>query len=181
MTMTAKRALNFGTPASKRRRTGNTVVLRAGPKPEMKHASYIVSHTGATFANLSLSTMAQGTSVNNRVGNKIKIWRITGVLTSAAPVKAHLLMPYDPSATPTSGFSSTSVSDQMNYKIWTLNPSITGSANVFDVNYRFPSGIVVRYGSSTSTDILKNHLYFQTNTGASSTVNGQIRIWYTDV
>ena len=90
---TAKRALNFGTPASKRRRIGNTVVLRAGPKPEMKHASYTVSHSASTNANLSLSTMSQGTSVNNRVGNKIKIWRITGTLNSVLPIKAHLLAP----------------------------------------------------------------------------------------
>ena len=183
--MTAKRALNFGTPStSKRRRTmgATTVVLRTGPKPEMKHTSYTLAHSAVANANLSLSTLAQGSDVNNRIGNKVKIWRITGQINSDEPIKAHLLMPYDASATPATGFSSTNVTDQMNYKIWCLNPSdVTNGPNVYDINYKFPSGIVVRYGSSTSTDVIKNHLYFQTNTPSATTVSGYIRIWYTDV
>lgn len=182
--MSAKRALIFDAPSAKKRRTMTPrprTLVRVS-KPEMKHISFLLSHTATTGANLDITAIPQGSDVNERIGNKIKIWRISGVVNCTVPTLAHLIMPYDASTTPTNTYSAaTVVNDNMYFNTYCLNPHTTANANCFEINHKFPMGLVTRYGDGTATDIVKNKLVFQTNCPTTATVNGFIRVWYTDV
>lgn len=178
----AKRALNFGTPASKRRRTmrlGRPVRLI---KPEMKHVSVDFSATPATGRNLNVfSAIAEGTGIQERIGHKIKVWALEFQTTSLTGHKVELLVPYNTGATPPANtyFNLPDRTAFSQYGTFIANVQTAGTNEIsrFD-RVRFPMGLVVTYDSAGT--LQRNLMYIRTTSPSSTAVVGQCRVWYTD-
>ena len=181
--MTAKRALNFGTPSTtKRRRTMAPTIVVRGTKGEMKTLVTNISHSATTLSNTLPNEVAGGSDNGQRVGNRIKIWRVECTVSGSSACKATLTLPYKASATSlASSVYNGFVTQTDGITVFTraLNPGASAD-NVHYINYKFPMGLVTRFGSSTSSDIEKNRLIFALSS-PSATLNGAVRIWYTDV
>lgn len=182
----AKRALNFGpnTP-NKRSKNQNTMVLYRGIKPEMKHASVSISHSTALASDLCVNAIPNGTSFENRIGAKIKIWNVEYFVAEYAgtPVTLKLDMYLGDTST---DFSTHLLANAFPREKYTLLKTIVatphGTPNQDGVygNHRLPLGVVTRYNSTTAASIVDNAINVRIQTSTATTVAGYFRIWYTD-
>jgi len=179
--MTAKRALNFGTPSSvKRRRLARRPMPRYRlSKPEMKAGDLTLSHSAATASNLELSAIAAGTADNNRIGNRVKAWRIQGRFVSQDPFRVEILMMNDASDSPSN------TADQLyNYRTavsfgtYVFPTEVANS--VYDFDHKLPLGLNLTYNGTASTDITRNRLFARITSGTATTITGEMRIYFTD-
>ena len=180
--MSARRALEFSTPGSAKRRKntpGVTSVIYRGVRPEMKAADYPVTHTSTTAFNLHMTGLAQGTGVFERIGNKVKVWRIEGIVKADVPVRIQILAPNDAKTAPFN------TNDKLfNYRSDRLLAEYVLDAQVANswkhVNYKLPLGQNAVYNGSVSGSIVKGSIYVRLLTAASTTLGGEFRIYYTD-
>ena len=179
--MTAKRALNFGTPSSVKRRriTARPMPRYRQSKPEMKAGDFTSAHTAATATNLELSAIATGTSNSTRVGNRVKAWRIQGRFTASQPFRVEILMMNDASDTP-----SNTANQLYNYRktvsfgTYIFDAQVANS--VFDFDHKLPLGLNITYDGTASTDCTRNKLYARITTATSTSVGGELRLYFTD-
>ena len=159
-------------------------------RPVMKHASFQVSNAlGTNTANVkNICALATGSKVTERVGNKIKVFRveIRGILdpgldlylvqahTNDTPAISSFSVNRGPFLTPDN--VNTKLTEWMHYSVPDIN------AHNFKRFVRFRNGIVVKYNGSATTNTTDNVLFVCTVNRSTSTqsVDCNIRIWYTD-
>lgn len=181
--MTAKRSLNFGTPSGKRQKSQPTMVVYRGLKPEMKFFTTTLTHSTSTSTSVSIAAPSQGTAVNQRVGAKIKVWRIEYVVAQASgnPVRVDLLINNLAGATISSTYDSEV--DRNNVALIKTRFHTSGSNNSSlgsYVSHKLPYGVICKYGGSAGTTINTNQIVAHVTTPSSTTVTGYFRIWFTD-
>jgi len=181
MTPNAKRALNFGggTP-NKRARMTNAVIIR-GPRSEMKTNTKGITHTAATASNLTLA-IDQGVGNEDRVGSKIKVWRMTGQIYSVVPCRVDLLLP-NSSDDQSPAYSYYADPDRRTYNVlhtWSFRPQQATNSEFFQINYKFPVGLIQRYDGATDADVNSHALVLRVTCPTSETILGSARLWFTD-
>lgn len=172
--------------SSKKARREPTMVVYRGIKPEMKHGSIAISHTGVTNANLTINPIAAGTNVAGRIGSKIKVWNIEGVFNTSTAytngLRVDILIPQVAGTAPTHAFNGAVDRDAFTVlKTIFLNSSSYPSTRGYLLNHKLPLGVVCKYDGPLATDIVSNELVVRTSTQANTNVDGYFRIWYTDV
>ena len=182
--MVAKRALNFGTPSRKRARIQPTMVLYRSPRPEMKFFETTFAYAGIATLNLDLNEMAQGSNVNERVGNKIKVWSIEFILAQAAgdPIRVDLLMPNLVTDNPSHTFSQAVDRKKFNVLLTKfLHSGANENSRGCIVRHKLPYGVVTKFFDSGANSCNSNLIMAHITTPSATTVTGYFRIWYTDV
>jgi len=180
--MVAKRALNFGTPNSKRQKTAPMVVYR-GVKPEMKYFDTIIVHTAALSSSRRINNISTGTNFNERVGNRIKMHHIEGVIVGSGsqPVRLELLMANDASITSGPNFAdAVDRNAQSHLKTVFLHNGTQPNLNGYWLQHKLPYGVVSRYGDSSASSCNSNAIILSLSCPVASTITGYVRIWYTD-
>ena len=182
--MVAKRALNFGTPTAKKQRVEPTMVIYRGVKPEMKYFDVIPDYAAKTDVTVTLNDVTQGTGVQNRVGGKIKIWRIEYSLTessSFATVCVDLLINNTAGGTIPHTYPFMADRRTVTQLKRTFHQSGTsnGPKGMF-VSHKLPLGIVSKFAGAAGTTINHNQIVARILTPASETITGNFRIWFTD-
>lgn len=193
ITMVAKREL-FPSKTSVAKRLKRVERLAAANKPEMKTITWAASGALATntLANVELTNIAQGVGINDRVGDRIRVWRVE-IRGTSDPSLDHYLFQQRTTSTPTVGvFTSTIgayLADSETNTRWTewkhyrnLYGGGGGSDLPLKFSQKFINGIIVKYNGSTSTSVVNNGLIYTTlNRDASSRTRAvTIRVWYTD-
>lgn len=183
MSPSAKRALFSPSPARKRSRTTKTVVVRA--RGESKYDDQTLSLASSyAMASIPLS-IPQGDGRDQRIGDKLRItaievrYDLTAAVTRDSAAVIRLLIPKDPSATPSvnlpsSGYSA-STETQLHEEYLAPGSSMTGM-----IRWKGPLNVVYSPGTSTA---LKNNVHVQIVSSASSVTlanAAQIRTWYVD-
>ena len=175
--------------ASLEKRVGKVERRVAASKPEMKYQSgdETVVIPPNTSNTVTMTTIAQGTDVYQRIGNKIKVWRIE-IRGFCEPVCSNYLIQSKGENIPVSvdfGGSNGAYLDnedaQNNFVEWKYhkNPNYSNSLNL---TQSFKNGIVVGYKGPLANDYASNQLHFVTlNRDTQNRVlNGSWKIWYTD-
>lgn len=178
--MLYKRKGEMQTRSSKRQKPEPTMVVYRGVKPEMKHCSYIISHSAVATSNRLLS-VAAGTGIQERVGNKVKVHHVEVLFGASGGLRVSLLLPNDASAGPSLSFT-TSVDRDRDAVLYDkfFHNNTTPSSNGAIIRHKLPMGIVQRYASTTAASVNSGSIYLCLNTPAPATVTGYVRIWYTD-
>lgn len=187
--MVARRRLDFGTPASasKRQNTTAPLILYRAPKSEIKYFNTNIPYTGLTATSACINLVDSGatiTSTSGRVGNKIKIHRITGIVTetsSSATVRVMLLLPKVAATAPTVNFGQPNDPAEMTtlYDKFHNNGTNWGATGSH-INVKLPLGIVAHYDGQGGTTIQRNAIYMAVATVGNENCVINARIWYTD-
>lgn len=171
-------------------------------KPEMKSITLTLngfSSTGGSALAVNTVTLlqpcriAQGTGINDRIGDKIRVWRIEVRGLSDIGLD-HFIMQCHTSSTPgISSFTSqigTYLLDSENNKRFTewkhyrnyYTSDIAADACPLKFHQKFRNGIIVKYNGAASTSVVDNEvLYCAVNrAGSSQSVNLTLRMWFTD-
>jgi len=186
-TPSAKRALNFGTnSSSKRRKTNNTMVLYRGIKPEMKHKHFPIAYSGAaTSYNLCINAVPTGNGFAERIGAKLKVWNIEYLFHESNGLDPTLRLDVYLGDTNTD-FSTHTLDDPLPRQTYTSlktmmlysgsNPNSQGATG----NIKLPLGVVTRFTDGAATSINSNSIHIRFTSSVATTVGGYFRIWYTD-
>ena len=182
--MVAKRALNFGTPNAKRQRMEPTMVVYRGVKPEMKYYDVVLTYSAAQAITITLNDVAQGTGVQNRVGGKIKIWRIEYSLqetSSSNTVLVDLLINNTAGGTipHTYPFMPDRRSVVALKRTFHQSGTNNGPKGML-VSHKLPMGVVSKFSGAAGTTINNNQIVARILTPAAEDITGNFRIWYTD-
>ena len=180
--MVAKRALNFGTPSRKRTKAQPYVLYR-GLNPEMKYHDQIIPYSAKTTVTLNLCDVAQGTDVDERIGAKIKVWRIEYFLAqvSGDPIRVDLLISNIAGHVFAHGYDGSIDRQRCSH----LKTSVLHSGSSLNsrgalVHHKLPYGVVVKYSGILGSTVNANQLIAQVTTPTATTITGYFRIWYTD-
>lgn len=161
-------------------------------KPEMKHATFNVSGTvtSGTATIGGLTTISQGDAINNRAGDRIKVWRVEIRGLSGSQIDSYILQAHGETAPAATDFNTSvgafildSVSNTK-FTEWKHYRNLyvaSGSNNPLKMVQRFKNGIVVKYEGTTTTPA-DNGLYFVCLNRATGdyTIQATARVWYTD-
>lgn len=161
-------------------------------KPEMKHITYNLTGTvtAGTLLVSGLTAMTQGDAINNRSGDRIKVWRIEIRGVSASILDQYLIQSHGPDAPVLADFNTSVgafISDSTSNTRLTEWKHFRNLYNAATTNcplkivQRFKNGIGVKY-EGTSSPPVDNGLYFcALNRGPSDvSINTTARVWYTD-
>lgn len=155
---------------------------RLMPPPETKYFNNNIIHSAISSSTTSLTLIAAGTGVENRIGRKIKLKSLlmnirkegTGV------VRAVLYVPKQANQT----LSLPSLESPVdNDQFWVLRDwyfSDTNNNNPGVWTHVFPTGLNVEYEGTGSGAVVKNPVKLLLQTIGSSTINGHTKVWYTD-
>lgn len=171
-------------------------------KPEMKtitlSANLFTATGGTPVADNTVTVtqpcrIAQGTGVNERVGDKIRVWRIEvrGIADNGLD---HYIVQNHTSTTPgITSFTSqigAYLLDSENNKRFTewihYRNYYTGSGatsiSPLKFHQKFRNGIIIKYNGSASTSVVDNEVsYVVVNrAGQNLQANVSLRMWYTD-
>ena len=178
-TLMRKRTMARDYSARKRSKPAPLPLYRT-TKPEMKFGNVDIAHTTTTASDLIINPVAQGVDNNERVGNKIKIWRIEWFIRSSEPVRVDLVMPNDASVTATHTIDQPVDRDKfIQLKSQSYNPGVAANQLYFD-SLSLPYGIISKYEGALGSSINKNKISVRMFTPSSTSVGGYFRIWYTD-
>lgn len=186
----------FAAPSSEMaKRLRRVEKLASANKGEMKHKvmNCVLTPAAANVASVNLTDLSLGNAVNQRVGNKIKIWRVEIRGLANVQLDYLVLQSHDGSAPGvgdfhiTGAYGSMITDSKLNTKFteWKhfRNPNYyTGSLGL-KIILKFKTGMIVKYDGSTTAPV-ENALYAVVVNGTPSTTNtsyGTARIWYTDV
>lgn len=182
--MAAKRRLDFTTPSRKRRKAAPMVLYRnVGTKPEMKTLVTTTTYVADTTDVRSICTMAAGSASGQRVGNRIKVWCVEGLVACSASTPIRLdIMTYDTSGSITYTYDG-ALDRRKLFPVFSkfLINGTTQAAAGYQFFHRLPYGIVVRYPDDSSTGGCHNDIVACLATPGAETITGYFRIWYTDV
>lgn len=158
------------------------MILYRGIKPEMKYKETDIVHASATYSFTTFNLLDVGAGVSNRIGNKVKIWRaeVVGATSNSTPCRLDIVLLSD--ATTLTAYTYTTFVDPAegtNFRTTYLHNGAHINNNGFHINHKFPMGIVSKY-SGTATLPIDNRLMAIITQPIAGTVNGTLRIWYTD-
>lgn len=166
----------------------------AARKPEMKHATFESETANVpdnTAVSLDLTNIAQGDAVNQREGNKIKIWRVEVRGQGSNRIDQYVIQAHNDKAPGTTTFTQyagaflLTADTNTNFTEWkhyaNTNQQV-GDYNAFKYSVKFKYGIVARYEGSLGNDITDNRLFWigLNRSGTAVPMAVSVRIWYTD-
>lgn len=187
--MVARRRLDFSTPASasKRQKTAPPLILYRGLKSEMKYFDTNIPYTNLTATSVCINLVGAGAAIGSnsgRIGNKIKIHRITGIVTetsSSNTVRVMLLLPKVAATPPAVNFGQpVDPAEMLTLYDKFHNNGTNFGATGSHINVKLPLGIVAHYDGQLSTSINRNAIYMAVATVAQESCVVNARIWYTD-
>lgn len=190
--MVAKRVLfPKPMPVSKKIRRMERQIYRNRPEMKSRTTSLTGSIATGTVTVARPCQIASGTGVNERTGDKIRLYRIEvrGISDEGLD---HYIIQCKTSSIPTfASFGSAQgafIVDSENtnrYTEWYHYRNLRTSGSTCPVRFakKFKGGIVVKYNGQLSTNIVDNEIVvvLLNNSGATrSDISFSIRIWYTD-
>jgi len=160
------------------------VIYGRGPRTEMKRIETGISHF-ATTSNTECTAIVQGRDVNERIGNRVKVLRIEGLIRSTTDkvLRVTLCSPKDNSTAPANTISSAlDLDDFWVVKDWFLNAGTEVNNRGHMFNIKFPMGAVTQFGAPTAgtSDYRKNRFILRIVSEGTDTVIGYVRTWYID-
>jgi hypothetical protein len=156
-------------------------VIYRGLKPEMKTAVTAITHAATTDTYTFINSLAEGAGQNDRIGARVKIHYIEVQARCALPFRAELLLGNN-LTTPSHTADQAVDRDIFNVldRVY-MNPnSNSGNAEFMKMDHKLPYGLIAKYSAATGADIQKGKLWLVLSSIAASTINGYVRIWYTD-
>lgn len=189
--------------APRKRARTNTATLMAlkrqvaYSRPEMKIITYEYNYATATggtdiaddvLQQISLcGGISEGTGVDERIGEKIRIWRVEVRGVSDVGLDHYLLQkhsvtgPIEADFTDEPGAFILSAATNSKFSEWKHYRSFnsTGALDALKFVQSFPTGLIVKYNGTT---IHSNDLVFCSlnRFGSAQGVSCNIRVWYTD-
>ena len=150
----------------------------------MKYFDTNSSYSADTAYTLTLNSVSQGTARYNRIGAKIKIWRIDYLLeqnSSSNSVRIDLLINNPAGGTLTYTYPFMADRNTVTLLKRTIHHSGTsnGPKGMY-VSHKLPYGIVCKFTGAAGTTINSNQIVARMLTSAPETIVGNFRIWYTD-
>lgn len=184
-TMVAKRALNFGTPRSKRARKSVSSMLLYRPlTPEVKFNDLPIVYNSASAATFFINSINQGTAVFNRVGAKVKVYKVEYVIAQASgdPVRVDLLLNNVAGSSPAHTFD-TSINRRLFSILSTkyLHSGASLNSRGALVTYNLPYPVIAKFGDALGSTINAGQIAARITTPSATTVTGYFRVFYTDV
>lgn len=195
--MVAKRALDFSTPAGVQqmnKRLKRVERIQRARKPEMKTATYPIS--AGTIASGVLSTtqitsINQGDSGSERVGDKIRVFRVEVRGTCGAELDTYILQKHGQDNPVAGDFNSTTgafLVDTIANKKYTEWAHCVNYGIAYNDQPRFrrvvsfKNGMIVRFNGATATPVDNGLLFCALNRSSTThSIDATCRIWYTDV
>lgn len=179
----------FGSPPAKRAKNQKAVISRAVRSlAETKHTTidgpWLTGVAPATGTNIEISNIAAGSGFNTRNANIIHNTRLNIKLSckDCGVVRVAVVCPKDPSNNlSTTGTQEDSININ-NY--WILYDQLHVTTDLYTViNISLPLNHKTHWASSTGNDWRKNPIKVFVNkalNGASSDINGFVRLYYKD-
>jgi len=159
-------------------------------RPEMKcfTSAYDQDITNASSGVMRPCYIAQGDGVDERTGNKIRVFRIDVRGTIHSNIEPFLIQcKTDNIPSYSTDYANGYIVEDKNTTEFTewlkfINMSVTGADTPCRFSKRFKGGLVVKYNGTTGADYCDNHLviWLVNPTGTTQSVNLNCRIWYTD-
>jgi hypothetical protein len=151
----------------------------------MKYFDTNIPYTGLTAASAAINLVNNGTDFNRRIANKIKIHRITAIVTetsSSSTVRVMLLLPKVAATAPSVNFGQPNdPAEMMTLYDKFHNNGTNAGATGSHINVKLPLGIVSHYDGGTGSTIQRNAIYMAVATLANESCVINARIWFTDV
>lgn len=183
--MTAKRALNFAMTPSKRQKTGTNAPLYRVIKPEMKYFDTpIDDHITQLTSARRINNIATGTGHNQRIGSKIKIWHIEGVVVSSnsQPVRIEIFLPNDATVVGNVPYAADlDRKSNAHLKTQFLHNGSHQNLQGYWLQHKLPYGVVSRYSDTSSSSLCAGSIVVSLAVPVATTITGYFRVWYTDV
>lgn len=198
--MVARRRLEFSNvtdlPLSKRVKRVESSLKKS--RPAMRTATFSIDATvpaksGTTkgFTQATITNITQGDGINQRTGNRIRVWRVEVRGWSNGWLDGYILQNHGQQTLDESFFNDYSgafLSDNFSnylfteWKHWCPFSQDINEIGRFKVVQKF-NGMTVKYGgsSSTPTDNALHVCFLNTNTASARSVQCTIRIWFTDI
>jgi hypothetical protein len=184
-----------GTYASNKRRKVDIQrlsrqVYRNRPELKCNTATTTTNIAAGGAWNVQPCRIDAGTGSDDRIGGKIRIWRIE-VRGSADPiVDAYIILCKSTSLPANTNFTSqvgAYIVDEVNNNGFTelahyTNPHGNEADQRIKFSYRFKGGLLTSFSSAASTSIVRNEITatFLNRSTAAANINLNVRIWYTD-
>lgn len=172
-------------------------------KPEMKTVTLslnaFTSTGGTTLADNTVTLLqpcriAQGTGINDRIGDKIRVWRIEVRGLSDNGLDHYIIQNHTSSNPGITSFTSQIGSylldsennkrftEWIHYRNYYTGSGATTTTPSLKFHQKFRNGIIVKYNGAASTSIVDNEVsYVAVNrTGTNLSANLSLRMWYTD-
>jgi len=183
----AKRSRPRVTTTTRTVGTQTNLTVFAGSKSEMKNRVTPISYSSQSANNTICNGITQGTAIDQRVGSSVKIHRIEGHLRSVGDqsIRATLYVPKVGAATSLAGnlTGQVDLNDYWVIKDWWLHAGTSPCNRGSFFSHKFPLGVVSKYaiGSTAAAgDFRANLIQLRLQTPASDTIQGYIRVWFTD-
>jgi len=189
-----RRSLFFeNAPAAKRIRRLESQVRRN--RPEMHHYTTSTAPTmlANNLNNFHLSNISQGDGINQRSGNRIRIWRIEMSGISDSNTTTHQLIQASGNDVPAISDFTVLGPPLMNdgplgtkFNVWMrITPAVANvdsSQTFFKKTVKFPKGIIVHYDGGAGSNVVRNRMEFTSinTSGASVACYLSFRVWFTD-
>lgn len=194
------RVTTAGKMAAKRKYTGDSAInkrlkrverIANANRGEMKMATWTSSGTvtQGTQNVLDLTSLIQGVGDDQRVGNRIKVWRIE-VRGYAIGQLDHYILQKHGTVNPvytdfgTGAYAFVDAGSTNKFTEWLSFRSLCitpGSNASYREVLKFPMGLVVHYDDSTTQPVQNGVLFVSRNTTTVDYAqNFSLRIWYTD-
>jgi len=192
--MGVKREL-FPSSRSMAKRLKRVERMAANNRSEMKSVTFDVTGTIGTgvLSNHTPSFIASGTNINQRIGDRIRIWRVEFRGQGASDLDWYILQGHGTDAPVIGDFSGATVSPYIldsartsTFSEWKhyRNYSLAASSALSPIKFsqKFQYGIIAHYDGPSAGDGVRNRLFITVvnRTGGSRSFDGTIRLWYTD-
>ena len=172
-------------------------------KPEMKSITVslnAMTGTGGTLLADNAVTLlqpcriTQGTGVAERIGDKIRVWRIEVRGVADAGLDQFLIQNHTASDPGISSFTSQigcylldsennkRFTEWLHYRNYYSAGAVSGDVSPMKFVQKFRNGIIVKYNGAASTSVVDNAINYVcvNRTGGNRAINCTLRMWYTD-
>jgi len=160
-----------------------TVIVR--PKGEMKFFDTPINHLATdTVTTYRLNNIPQGTDFNERIGLKIKLHYVEGIIigSSSQPIRLELYSANDASITPSCGYSQQIDRRLLNqHKTVFLHNGTENNLQGYHLKHNLPYGINCRYNTDVASSLNAGSLVCSLAVPIATAITGYFRVWYTDV
>ena len=151
----------MGQSPAKRAKAQPTMILCRGIKLEMKHGVSTVVHAATASTNQSVNLVGQGSGISEKIGSKIKILFIEGIVQNVSDTSLKIDMPVgnDAGDPPPHGCSDPVERQAFSVlKTFFLCHNAPMNADGHLVSHELPLGLVFKHsnatGASVPTDLL---------------------------
>lgn len=172
-------------------------------KPEMKSVTLslnaMTGTSGTLLADNSVTLLqpcriAQGTGINDRIGDKIRVWRIEVRGVSDPGLDQFLIQNHTATDPGISSFSSQigcylldsesnkRFTEWLHYRNYYSSGAVSGDVAPMRFVQKFRNGIIIKYNGAASTSVVDNAVNYAVvnRTGGNRAINCTLRMWYTD-